>query len=88
MRVKFTRTFGKAYDKAPREIRAAIDRRLKIFIQNPYHPLLNTHALKGRFSGYKSINITGDWRAIYSVSEVDGTTVIFEIIGTHSQLYA
>ncbi|GAI64559.1 unnamed protein product, partial [marine sediment metagenome] len=34
---------------------------------------------------YRSINITGDWRALYSKPDKD--IIIFEALGIHSQLY-
>lgn len=43
--------------------------------------------LKGSYLGFRSINITGDWRAIYSEekNKKGDKTVIFEVLGTHSQ---
>ena len=89
MLVRFSRQFGKRYDKSSPKIKAAFDERLKIFFKNPYDPLLNNHLLKGKWSGYRSINVTGDWRAIYSTenSAKGNTLIIFEMIGTHNQLY-
>lgn len=89
MQIKFARRFTKQYEKADQKIRTAFDKRLKLFTQNPSHPQLNNHTLTGQLSGYRSINITGDWRALYSESsDKDGTIrIIFEILGTHSQLY-
>jgi len=39
--------------------------------------------------GYRSINITGDWRALYTIKGdgKGGEIAVFEILGTHSQLY-
>jgi mRNA-degrading endonuclease YafQ of YafQ-DinJ toxin-antitoxin module len=38
--------------------------------------------------GYRSINVTGDWRALYSEQQQNGKEIIvFEMLGTHSQLY-
>ena len=88
MRVKFSRHFSKAYDKAPSKIRNAFDKRLKFFLEDPFHPQLNNHPLGWKYLGYKSINVTGDWRAIYSEDkENDFKVIIFEVLGTHSQLY-
>ena len=89
MRVRFSGKFSKTYDKAPYKIRDAFDTRLKLFLENPYHPQLNNHPLGGKYRGYRSINVTGDWRAIFSQHEEDnnGIVTIFEVIGTHSQLY-
>ncbi|EKD44023.1 MAG: hypothetical protein ACD_72C00027G0003 [uncultured bacterium] len=62
-----------------------VDERLAIFIDNPKDSILKDHGLIGDYLGYRSININGDWRAIYL--ETDKDEVIFEMLGTHSQLY-
>jgi addiction module RelE/StbE family toxin len=89
MRVRFSRQFSKQYDKVDFNIKSAFDKRLKLFIKSPYHPQLNNHSLKGKYSGYRSINITGDWRALYSqyFDKQNNKIIIFEVLGTHSQLY-
>jgi addiction module RelE/StbE family toxin len=87
-RIDYSKKFLKQLKKSPIEIKIAFRKRLELFIENPFHPQLNNHALAGKFSGYRSINVTGDWRAIFSEYEdKDTPIVIFEIIGTHSQLY-
>ena len=88
MRLRFSRKFSKTYDKAPSKTKEAFDNRLKLFLDNPFNPQLNNHPLGGKYRGYRSINVTGDWRAIFSEFEDESDkTVIFEVIGTHSQLY-
>jgi addiction module RelE/StbE family toxin len=84
MEVRFVRQFKKLYRKALAEIQVAFDSRLEMFLTNPNHPLLKSHPLRGKLAGCFTINITGDWRAIY---ELDNSTVIFLSLGTHSQLY-
>lgn len=84
MPTNFAKTFSKQYGKAGRKIRSAFDERLELFLLDPFHPLLNNHALTGKYKGMRSINVTGDWRAIYSENK---EAVIFELLGTHSQLY-
>jgi len=84
MEIKFSPRFRKQYRRADKKIKTAFQKRLKLFKQNSYHSLLNNHALTGNYKGLRSINITGDWRAIYSEH---GDTVVFEVLGTHSQLY-
>lgn len=61
-----------------------LDSRIKLFVDNPYNQILNNHALIGQFKGCRSVNINGDWRAIYFV---DGDIITFYLLGTHSQLY-
>lgn len=87
MIISFTRSFQKQYKKADKTIQKTFQKRLKLFMEDPLNDLLRNHALQGKLSGYRSINITGDWRALYSVNQKDNELVIFEAIGTHSQLY-
>ncbi len=58
--------------------------RLEIFIKNKYDIVLNNHSVDKVFPSCRSINISGDYRAIYSE---DTETVTFISIGTHSELY-
>lgn len=81
--------YKKGFEKKTRRlsigIRKALAERLRIFLESPRHPLLNDHPLAGSWRGYRSINITGDWRAIYEL--VDTNTAIFVEIDTHHNLY-
>lgn len=85
MRVEFQKSFKKAYKKANSEVQNAFNNRLILFYQNPYNPLLRNHVLVGEYKGCRSINITGDIRAIYK--QVDENTTIFIALGSHSELY-
>ncbi len=85
-RIDFSRRFEKDLRKAPIKIRIAFKARLELFLPDMFNPLLNNHALTGDYKEYRSINITGDWRAIFKEFE-NGEIISFEILGTHSQLY-
>ena len=84
MEIRYNPQFRKQYRKANKKIKGAFRARRELFKQNPHHPLLRNHALTGDFKGRRSINITGDWRAIYSERS---NAIVFEALGTHSQLY-
>ncbi len=84
MEIKYNPQFRKQYIKSNKKLKSAFNSRLKLFMQNPYHPLLRNHTLTGEYKGLRSINITGDWRAIFSDNS---ETITFEALGTHSQLY-
>lgn len=90
MKLKFSRKFSKQYNKAGIRIQAQVDHKLKLFSQDPYNPILNNHSLTGNYSGFRSINVNGDWRAIYSeyTNKEDIQVIVFELLGTHSQLYS
>ena len=85
MTIQYTPKFKKQYKKLPNKLQHQFDERLKLFIRDPTNPKLRVHPLKGSFSGYWSMNISGDLRAIYLNN--GNELVIFALIGTHSQLY-
>lgn len=84
MTVSYTKKFKKQYSKLHVKIQDQFDSRILLFMEDPTNRILRVHSLKGRYKNYYSIDITGDIRAIYTRKE---DKVIFEIIGTHSQLY-
>jgi addiction module RelE/StbE family toxin len=81
----FHKQFKKQYKKAPTIIRRNFDERLQIFVRDRTHIILNNHPLAGERKGEWSINVTGDWRAIYEY--VDDSAIIFLEINTHGNLY-
>ncbi len=85
MKIEFHRNFIKRYKKTPIKIRYQFEKRLFIFEKNPFHPLLNNHPLTSDRKGQWSINVTGDWRAIYICKNKN--KVVFIDINTHSELY-
>lgn len=88
MSISFRKKFSKSYDKASDKIKKVTKEKIALFEREPFHPSLNNHALIGQYQGSRSINITGDWRAIYSETIENGEKVItFIELGTHSQLY-
>lgn len=88
-RIDYSKRFDKQLSKAPTNIKKAFRQRLSLFLENKHHPQLHNHTLKGRYEGMRSINVTGDWRAIYIEKFVphDQRVIIFHVLGTHSQLY-
>lgn len=87
MEYVLSRKFEKQFSKLPKKIKNKAIIQLKFFCNNPFDHRLNNHALSGRQKGQRSINITGDIRAIYEEVE-DGKVVMFITIGSHSDLYS
>lgn len=85
MTIDYHKDFVKAFKKLPSKIKKKFQERQFLFEKEQFNPILNNHALSGKYKGYKSINISGDIRAIYiNSSEED---VVFVKIGSHSKLY-
>ncbi len=69
----------------PEKIKRRFQKRVMVFSRDPFDPSLHNHPLGGAFAGYRSIDVTGDIRAIYTA--LDEHTVEFAFIGTHHELY-
>jgi addiction module RelE/StbE family toxin len=85
MKVSFHKIFNKGYKKCPLKVQKQFKKRIKLFLQDPHHPLLENHGLHGQWQDFRSINITGNYRALYYY--LDEGAVEFFIIDTHSNLY-
>lgn len=84
MRVIYKKKFTRQYENLPVKIQKKFDERLLLFQKNLYHSQLHRHPLKGAMQPLESINITGDYRALFVQEE---GRVVFYAIGTHSELY-
>ena len=85
MVINTTKTFDKQYSKVNEKIKTAFKAHIKILKSNPFDAKLRNHALKGKYLGFRSINITSDVRALYTIQ--GDYVILFGFIGTHSQLY-
>ncbi|PIS05109.1 MAG: hypothetical protein COT81_02995 [Candidatus Buchananbacteria bacterium CG10_big_fil_rev_8_21_14_0_10_42_9] len=85
MKIVFHRNFEKQYKKLRLAEKKRFKQRKDIFLQNPYHPLLNNHPLRGKYKGYRSLSIGGNLRAVYEL--IDDEVAYFVAIDTHSKLY-
>jgi addiction module RelE/StbE family toxin len=82
--IDFTKSFVKQFKKLKETQKQHFYVRLELFKKNPHDRVLRDHALIGRYTGYRSIDIGNNLRALY-YAEGD-RIVIFAFIGSHSQL--
>ena len=69
----------------PKQTKQKAIARLELFVVDPIDYRLGNHPLAGWWTGYRSIDITGDIRAVYK--EADEHVAYFVAIGSHSELY-
>jgi addiction module RelE/StbE family toxin len=86
MKIRFHKNFEKQYKKLKEAQKEKTQERLILFLESPHDPVLGNHPLKGKYTGYRSINITGDLRAVYKF--INEQECIFVAIDTHSNLYS
>ena len=84
MIIIYHRDFKKSYKKLPPKIKGKLEDRLRLFSKDEFNPILNNHALSGKYKGYRSINISGDLRAVFKRTNND---VMFVKIDSHNKLY-
>ncbi len=88
LHIEYTVLFNKQLKTAPLDIKIAFKESRELFLDNLNHPNLRNHALRERYAGYRSIDVTSDWRALFKIKTSKTQTVItFYILGTHAQLY-
>ena len=84
MIIAYHRDFKKRYKKLSPRVQAKLEDRIRLFSGDEFDPILNNHALKGKYSGFRTINVTGDIRAIF---RRDAESALFVAIDNHSNLY-
>lgn len=83
-RIEFSPIFQQQLEKVNPETRILFREAFEIFLEDPYHLSLRNHELTEEYAGIKSIDVTGDIRALYrEVAE----RIIFIYLGTHEELY-
>lgn len=88
MKVRYSPGFFRQYKKANIRIRGSVDEKIKVFLKDPDDPQLDNHQLKDEYLGYRSIDITSDYRAVYRETQIgEDVVAYFETLGTHEELY-
>ena len=88
MKVRYSPDFYRQYKKADVRIQNRVDEKIEVFLKDPYDLQLDNHALKRQWKGYRSIDITSDWRAVYKETQIgDETVAYFVVLGSHDELY-
>lgn len=85
MKISFHRTFEAKIKQLPDKQKQKIKEAIKLYLDNPRHPKLRLHQLSGKWKNYYSISAGGDLRIHFRKSKED--SILFVIVGTHSQLY-
>lgn len=85
MRFTTHRRFDRQLVKLKPAIKKKFKERRDLLLLEPFHPLLGNHPLNPPFAGSRSINVTGDYRAIFK--HIADDLIMFTDIGTHHELF-
>lgn len=84
MRIAYRKSFEKRFKKLPDKIKQQFYDRLALFMVDPFDVQLNNHPVDRAYPGCRSINVSGDYRALYYATN---DSITFVLIDTHSNLY-
>ena len=73
--------FEKKFSRLPPNTREMATRKILLFENNPLHPSLNTHKLKGELAAFWSFYITRDFRVLFRF--LKNNEVVYYDIDTH-----
>lgn len=80
--IHFNKDFSDQFKSLPALIQKKAIKQEQLFRENPFHPSLRLHKLKGKLDGLWSISLDRKHRIIFDVLG-DGD-ILFISIGTHS----
>ena len=80
-KIFYTERFIKRLKKLPPEIIDLACEKESLFKENPLHPSLRLHGLKGKMRGYWSISVNERCRIIFR--RLDSGDILFISIGNH-----
>lgn len=87
MIIRYSPVFFESLKKVDVRIRKSFKERILIFSKYPNDLELNNHPLEREYKGYRSIDITADYRAVFEVKYEGEEVAYFTLLGTHEQLY-
>ena len=85
--ILFDRVFIKNYKKRvlPNvKLHKQYTKMVLLFIQDPFHPQLKNHKLRGKMKEYRAFFIENDCRVIYFETK---TQILFLNVGKHEEVY-
>ena len=85
----FVRAFKRAVRHQP-GFREKVERTLMQLSEDPFHPALHSHKLKGRLAGAWACTVDYDYRILFEFvqdSESGEEEILLLTVGTHDEVY-
>lgn len=85
----FTRSFRKIVRRRP-DLRSVIEAVLRQLTENPFHPTLHSHKLKGQLSGVWACSVEYELRILFEFvrdTEAGDEVILLLTIGNHDEVY-
>lgn len=83
MIIYLTSKFKKSYKGLPAKIKEKAKEKEEIFRENPFHPVLETHPLHGKYKDFWALSINNSYRIMFKFLNATKTEAAFVNVGTH-----
>jgi addiction module RelE/StbE family toxin len=80
----FIRAFKKTIRKNP-ELKDKLQEALEIFVNDPWHPILDTHKLSGRLKSHHAFGLGYDFWVVFKFTDHEEVALIS--MGRHEEVY-
>ena len=85
IQIVYHNNFLKSLARLPQSQQRKLAKLIKLFQENPFHPLLKTKRLANELAGFLSFRITRDWRVIFQF--IDSDTIQFLRVKHRKDVY-
>lgn len=82
LEVYYDDSFRKQFADLPEDVKKLACKKEKLFRENPFHPSLRLHKLRGKLNRFWSISVNMKYRIIFELLE--NGVMLFVSIGTHA----
>ena len=76
----------KVFFKKHPDLKQRYKKTLKLLMENPYHPSLRLHKLKGNLKDYYSVSITMNYGILVNFVVIENKIILL-YIGSHGEVY-
>lgn len=81
MKIGYKPIFIRQYKKLPPELQEEAKQKIQLFIQDPQHPFLKTHKLKGPLKQFFSFSVNYEYRIVFEYESSEKAVLL--MIGNH-----
>ena len=80
------KSYWDSYNELSRDIKKQADTKFEFWKEDPFHPSLRLHPMRGRLTGLHSVSISMSYRITLEL-ELREQEIVFVNVGSHGEVY-
>lgn len=77
--ILYSSKFVRSLRKMPKFVKKAFLEKEVLFLENPFHSLLDTHKLHGKYKSYLAFTVVGQYRIMFRIMEIKMILVLLTL---------